>query len=56
MSATSVTNEGEVRLDGRLYRIVGGVQRDLATRFAPKTVIGDYTDESNPLVSKNKKS
>ncbi len=51
MPQPSVTNEGEVHLDGRSYRIDGHVQRELATRFAPKTVIGDYTDESNPLVS-----
>jgi len=51
MAQASVTNEGEVLLDGRSYRIEGRVQRELATRFAPKTVIGDYTDESNPLIS-----
>ena len=51
MATPAVTGEGQVILDGRAYRIAGKVQRELATRFAPKTVIGDYTDESNPLVS-----
>ncbi len=51
MAQPSVTGEGQIRLDGRTYRIEGPVQRELATRFAPKTVIGDYTDESNPLIS-----
>ena len=51
MAETPVTGEGRVLLDGRIYRIEGPVQRELATRFAPKTVIGDYTDESNPLIS-----
>lgn len=51
MAQPTVTSEGQVLLDGRTYRIEGQVQRELATRFAPKTVIGDYTDESNPLIS-----
>lgn len=51
MTTPAVTGEGKIWLDGRLYGIEGPVQRELSTRFAPKTVIGDYTDESNPLVS-----
>ncbi len=51
MAQPAVTSEGQILLDGRTYRIEGQVQRELATRFAPKTVIGDYTDESNPLIS-----
>ncbi len=51
MGQPAVTDEGQVLLDGTTYRIDGRVQRELATRFAPKTVIGDYTDESSPLIS-----
>ncbi len=51
MANPAVTGESQVLLDGRTYHIEGPVQRELATRFAPKTVIGDYTDESNPLIS-----
>lgn len=51
MANPAVTREGQVLLDGKTYHIEGPVQRELATRFAPKTVIGDYTDESNPLIS-----
>lgn len=51
MANPAVTGKGQIWLDGRTYSIDGPVQRELATRFAPKTVIGDYTDESNPLVS-----
>jgi hypothetical protein len=51
MAKPAAIAEGQIWLDGRTYRIDGQVQRELATRFAPKTVIGDYTDESNPLIS-----
>ena len=51
MAVPEALGEGQVWLDGRTYRIEGRVSRELATRFAPKTVVGDYTDESNPLVS-----
>ncbi len=40
-----------VRIDDTNYKIVGGVQRSLASTFPQKLVIGDYSQESHPLVS-----
>ena len=41
----TVTRKNEVSLFGKNYPIVGPVQPVLASQFAQKQVIGDYTKE-----------
>lgn len=40
-----------VTLDGTVFRVEAPVQRFLSSPFPQKLVIGDYTEESHPLVS-----
>lgn len=51
MAHKRVVNEGEISLDGRIYRLTGSVRRSLASQFPQKLVVGDYNEESNPITS-----
>jgi hypothetical protein len=51
MAHNRVVNDGEVSLDGRIYRLAGPVRRSLASQFPQKLIIGDYNEESNPITS-----
>ncbi len=46
-----VDSPDQVRINGVNYRIEGGVQRFLASTFPQKIVVGDFEEESHPLVS-----
>jgi hypothetical protein len=47
----AVHRKKEISLFGNYYPIVGPVQQDLASQFAEKQVIGDYTKSSELLAS-----
>lgn len=51
MPSGRVIQENEVWLNGRFYRIDGGVKRDLISRQPPKISIGPFTKDDNPVVS-----
>ena len=51
MPSGRVIQENEVWLNGRFYRIDGGVKRELISHQPPKISIGPFTKDDNPVVS-----
>src|SRR3990167_3068962 len=49
--AEAVLSENEISLNGVRYKIVGPVHRGLSSNYPQKTVIGDYTRDSSPILS-----
>lgn len=49
--AEVVLSENEISLNAVRYKIVGPVQRSLSSNYPQKTVIGDYTKDSSPILS-----
>lgn len=51
MATARIEQPDMVSLNGHLFRIKGQVIRQIANRFAEKTVIGDFTEQSDPVLS-----
>lgn len=51
MTSLRIQNRNEIGLNGHVFRINGRVQRQIANQFAEKTVIGDYSEASDPVLS-----
>lgn len=51
MPVGRIENKDQVWLNGHVFAIRGQVQRQIANQFAPKTVIGDFTEQSDPVLS-----
>ena len=49
--AEAVTAENEVSLNAVRYKLSGPVRRSLVSNYPGKTVIGDYTKDSSPILS-----
>jgi hypothetical protein len=49
--AEIVTTPHEVSINGVRYKLAGDVQRSLSSNYPEKTVIGDYTKDSSPVLS-----
>ena len=49
--AEAVLDLGEVSINGVRYPIAGSVRRSLSSIYPGKTVIGDYTKDSSPILS-----
>lgn len=46
-----VERKDVVSLNGRLFWVSGGVRRQIANQFAQKTVIGEFNETSDPVLS-----
>lgn len=51
MATGRVENRNEVFLNGYFFPVRNGVTRQVANQFAPKTVIGEFSEASDPLLS-----
>lgn len=49
--AATVISADEVSLNAVAYKLVGAVKRSLSSIYPGKTVIGDYTKDSSPILS-----
>ena len=49
--AEAVVSEHQISLNSVRYPLVGRVVRGLSNKWPDKTVIGDYTKDSNPTIS-----
>lgn len=51
MADPRVESSKEIYLNGTLFPITGAVRSQIANQLAPKTVIGEFTEASDPLLS-----